>query len=74
MTADEKITFVDETARQNVRRVVRQVLAESPALSRLVADGRLAVVGAFYDIASGRIEFLADEANVPDEAEDPVVE
>lgn len=50
--------FVDDVARRNVARVVDQILQESRALGDLVRDGRIAIVGAMYDVATGNIEFL----------------
>lgn len=50
--------FVDEVARANVRRSVRQILEVSVAIRRLVEHKQIAVVGAMYDVVSGNIEFL----------------
>ena len=54
----EKGPFVDDVARRNVARVVEQILHESQALADLVRAGRIAIVGAMYDVATGNIEFL----------------
>ena len=54
----EKGPFVDDVARRNVARVVEEILQESQTLGDLVADGRIAIVGAMYDVATGNIEFL----------------
>ncbi len=54
----EKRPFVDDVARRNVARVVEEILRESQALDDLVGEGRIAVVGAMYDVATGGIEFL----------------
>jgi carbonic anhydrase/SulP family sulfate permease len=34
--------------------------SQSSTLDRLVASGRIAVVGALYDVTTGDIEFLSD--------------
>jgi carbonic anhydrase len=53
----EKEAFVDEVARRNVLRVVETLLHQSRTLRELAGDGRIAIVGAMYDISTGRIEF-----------------
>ncbi len=58
----EKEAFVNAVARRNVERAVERLLRESDALAKLVRDGRLAVVGAMYDVVTGDIEFLGDAA------------
>ncbi|MGE0757394.1 MAG: bifunctional SulP family inorganic anion transporter/carbonic anhydrase [Pirellulaceae bacterium] len=50
--------YVDTVARRNVVRAVDSILHESQTIAELVSAGRIAVVGAMYDIASGRIDFL----------------
>jgi len=57
-SADEKAAYVDAVSRRNVARVVGSVLGESPVLAGLVRSGRIAVVGAMYDVATGAVEFL----------------
>ena len=47
-----------EAVRANVRLAVRTLTADSEALARAVAEGNLAIVGAEYDLASGRVTFL----------------
>jgi carbonic anhydrase/SulP family sulfate permease len=58
--AGEKAAVVDSVARRNVARVVEQISRESQTLARLIRDGRVAVVGAMYDVSTGAIEFLPD--------------
>jgi carbonic anhydrase len=50
--------FVDDVARENVRRMVRQLTDKSPILRDLVASGALKVVGGFQDLSSGRVVIL----------------
>jgi carbonic anhydrase len=50
--------FVDEVARENVRRMVKLLPEQSPILKDMVASGSLKIVGAFQDLQSGRVEFL----------------
>ncbi len=61
-TDEEKDAFVDETARRNVLNSVRQILAESHTISNLVAEGRVVVMGAMYDVTTGSITFLVEDA------------
>jgi carbonic anhydrase/SulP family sulfate permease len=58
LAAGEKEAVVNTVARRNVARAVEQMRRESQTLERLVRDGRIAVVGAMYDVATGAIEFL----------------
>ncbi len=51
---------VDAVSRRNVGRVVGSITRESAVLAALVQSGRIAVVGAMYDVATGNLEFLPD--------------
>ena len=57
--AAEREAFVDGVARRNVARAVETMLRQSRTLAGLVEEGRVAVVGAMYDVRTGEIEFLA---------------
>ena len=63
--------FVDAVARRNVARVVEAILQESQTLDDLVRDGRIAIVGAMYDVATGDIEFLPAAGLSPARILDP---
>ncbi|MBK9589128.1 MAG: hypothetical protein IPO50_11455 [Sphingomonadales bacterium] len=53
--------LVNSAARHNVRRVVRELQEEaSPALRRPQELGTLKVVGAFYELGSGKVEWLEE--------------
>jgi carbonic anhydrase len=41
----------------NVEQVIIEALSKSVLLQRLVDDGRLSVVGAYYEMVSGRVMF-----------------
>jgi len=58
LPAAAKAAFVDGVARRNVARAVGELVEQSRTLARLVKEGRVAVVGAVYDVATGAIEFL----------------
>lgn len=61
LAPEQRERLVDAAARANVAQVVQNILAESCTLARLVEEGRVAVVGTFYDVATGRIS-LVDSA------------
>jgi carbonic anhydrase len=50
--------LVDGVARRNVQRVVSELQSQSETLKRLVAEGRIGIVGSIYNVATGEIEFL----------------
>jgi carbonic anhydrase len=55
--------FVDRVAAINVRNMMKWIVDNSPTLASMVANGEIAIVGAMYDVATGRVEFL-DGASV----------
>ena len=65
LPAAEKESFVNAVARRNVSRVVERCSEQSQTLDDLVREGRIAIVGAMYDVATGDIEFLPDPAANP---------
>jgi carbonic anhydrase/SulP family sulfate permease len=58
----DREAFCDQVARRNVLHSVDQILANSSTIRQLVDAGTIAVCGAMYDIQTGRIEFLVDDA------------
>ncbi len=50
--------LVDRVVEANFRRTVREIQSRSEVLSGLVAKGDLKVVGAVYDLGSGRVAWL----------------
>ena len=59
-TPDQRRKFIDEVSRRNVARCVQQIVQTSPAIRQLVDGQQLAVVGALFDVNSGRVEFLEE--------------
>jgi len=57
---EEKETLIEETCTRNILRTIGTIHQYSPALLALERDGRIAVAGAKYDVATGRIDFLSD--------------
>lgn len=58
LAVPEKEAYVNAVSRANVSRVTEMVLGQSQVLSRLHAEGRLAIMGAIYDVTTGELEFL----------------
>jgi len=50
--------FVNAVAHENVRQTVENIVQRSQVLRDLVAEGKLRIVGAMYDVASGEVSFL----------------
>lgn len=63
-TGGEKDSFVDAVARRHVTRVVEEMTRQSGTLDLLAREGRVAIVGAMYDVATGDIEFLTASVGV----------
>ena len=51
-------SFGDRVARRNVLHSVHHILRDSAVIRQLVEAGKVAVVGALYDIVTGRVVFL----------------
>ena len=50
---------LDNAVRQNVRRVVSQLRNQTdPLMQEPLAQGRLKVVGAYYDLDTGAVDFF----------------
>ncbi len=63
--ADQKESFVNDVARQNVLRSVELVRSESMALDQLIRNGRVAIVGMMYNVSTGEIEILTNGTDSP---------
>jgi carbonic anhydrase/SulP family sulfate permease len=62
MSDEERAEFVDGVAERNVLRTVQYILRESRTFQKLVDENRVAVMGAMYDVATGKVHFLTDRA------------
>jgi MFS superfamily sulfate permease-like transporter len=62
--------FVNRVAAINVRNTIRWIQDNSPTLSSMLMNGEIAIVGAMYDVTTGRVEFL-DGAGFALDAEQP---
>ena len=50
--------MLDETAKNNVRMTIADILKESSVINELVTNGSVKIVGAFYDLTSGKVSFI----------------
>ncbi len=55
-------SFIDRIAIRNVLRTVREITDRSTAIRQAASEGKVLVVGALYDVKSGNIEFLEEQA------------
>lgn len=51
----------DAVALRNVVQSIRTLLAQSSTLRTLVADGRIKIIGAMYDVTTGKLEFVTPD-------------
>ena len=54
--------FVEEVATLNARYGAQQIAAQSRVIAELVKDKKVGIVPAMYDVATGKIRFLEDDA------------
>ena len=64
-TACDHDGLIDTTVRFNVRTAMADLLKASPKLREQIALGSLKVIGAIYDLGTGRVEWLEPEAGAP---------
>ncbi|MGB0134700.1 carbonic anhydrase [Dokdonella sp.] len=51
--------FVDEVAKTNVLLAIDEIRRRSPVLAGLEKDGKIRIVGSMYNLAGGKVDFLA---------------
>lgn len=61
-TPEMKSAIVETVAIRNVENCVATILRESSTIARLVEEGRVAVVGAIFDVNTGKINFLKEDS------------
>ncbi|MCO5251913.1 MAG: carbonic anhydrase [Candidatus Kapabacteria bacterium] len=49
---------INETAKNNVKMTIEDILSKSAVISEYVKEKKIAIVGAFYDIATGEVQFM----------------
>ena len=50
--------MVDESSRKNVKLQIESILKHSDVIAALVKEGKVKIVGAYYDLNTGKVEFL----------------
>lgn len=60
----EKAAYANEVSRRNVLRTMRMITERSSTLTALVQEGKLAIVGALYDIQTGMVSFFQTPGSV----------
>ena len=50
--------MLDESAKNNVKMTIEDILKSSPILTELIKEGQLKIVGAFYDLTTGKVVFM----------------
>ncbi len=54
--------FMDKVVEKNVQLTVANVRKNSPVLSKLEQDGKIIIVGAIYELKTGKVSFLDTKA------------
>lgn len=52
--------FVENVANINVHKAVKDILEQSSILKEMVDNGEIGIIGAMYDVTSGKVEFYDD--------------
>jgi carbonic anhydrase len=52
--------YVDKVAEANVRISMKEIREKSPVIKELLDSGKAGLVGAMYDVKSGKVTYLAD--------------
>ena len=50
--------MLDETSKNNVKLQIESILKHSDVISALVKEGKVKIVGAYYDLNTGKVEFM----------------
>ena len=61
--SSKNYAFVDKVAEQNVRLTVEAIRAKSPLLKEMEDKGEIKIVGALYDVKTGKVAW--DDALAP---------
>ncbi|HVJ66795.1 MAG TPA: carbonic anhydrase, partial [Caulifigura sp.] len=62
---DERQGLIDGVAQRHVSRMIESIREESPVLNTLERQGRIAIVGAMYDVRTGAVAFMTRPAVSP---------
>lgn len=50
--------MIDETAKNNVKMTIADILMQSPVINELVKENKVKIVGAYYNLENGKVAFL----------------
>ncbi len=64
----EKSAYANEVSRRNVLRTMQMIRERSSTLDGLVREGKIAIVGALYDVATGNVSFF----QTPNSSQNPL--
>jgi carbonic anhydrase len=56
--------FVDAVAMLNVQNSVNKILEQSSIIKQLVADGKVAILPAMYNVSTGMVSFFEDDIKI----------
>lgn len=56
--SSKNIDFVNEVAVQNVHLTIAKLKIDSPVLNEMIENDEIKVVGAMYDVTSGKVSFI----------------
>jgi len=56
----DKIKTANNTARRNVQLTMEEIHKKSPVMNELFKEGKLKMIGAYYDVTSGKIYYEED--------------
>ncbi len=62
----EKAAYANEVSRRNIVRTMRKIRERSSTLDGLVREGKVAIVGALYDIQTGRVSYFQTQNSSKD--------
>ena len=54
---EDQSQYYDSVSKANVKNVLKQIREKSPIINELIAEEKIILVGAMYDISSGVVEF-----------------
>lgn len=56
--------FVNRITELNVRMVMEKVIEQSPIIAELEKEGKIRIIGGFYDVDSGKVEFYKEDKRI----------
>ncbi|HEB53580.1 MAG TPA: carbonic anhydrase [bacterium] len=62
LRTSQNAEFVQHVARENVERMIREIFARSEVLAEMLTKGEIDIIGAMYDIETGKVEFAERSA------------